>query len=109
MKIAPLLARRIGLGLLAAVLLGALVFVAMRSGPLAPTRVTVARVADDVVTPSLFGIGTVEARRSTLIGPTAAGRVIVVTHDEKIIPSFKRIYQIRDGRTHEEAGLGRQL
>lgn len=33
--------------------------------------------------------------------------VIVVTHDEKIIPSFKRIYHIRDGVTHEEAGEGR--
>ena len=33
--------------------------------------------------------------------------VIVVTHDEKIIPTFKRIYHIRDGRTHEEAGDGR--
>jgi putative ABC transport system ATP-binding protein len=33
--------------------------------------------------------------------------VIVVTHDEKIIPTFKRIYHIRDGRTHEEAGEGR--
>ena len=30
--------------------------------------------------------------------------VIVVTHDEKIIPTFRRIYQIRDGRTHEQAG-----
>lgn len=28
--------------------------------------------------------------------------VIVVTHDEKIIPTFERIYHIRDGRTHEE-------
>jgi putative ABC transport system ATP-binding protein len=35
--------------------------------------------------------------------------VIVVTHDEKIIPTFKRIYHIRDGRTHEEAGEGRSL
>lgn len=33
--------------------------------------------------------------------------IIVVTHDEKIIPTFKRIYHIRDGRTHEEAGKGR--
>jgi len=32
--------------------------------------------------------------------------VIVVTHDEKIIPTFKRIYHIRDGVTHEEAGEG---
>jgi putative ABC transport system ATP-binding protein len=30
--------------------------------------------------------------------------IIVVTHDEKIIPTFKRIYHIRDGCTVEEAG-----
>jgi putative ABC transport system ATP-binding protein len=35
--------------------------------------------------------------------------IIVVTHDEKIIPTFKRIYHIRDGRTVEEAGEGRVL
>jgi putative ABC transport system ATP-binding protein len=28
--------------------------------------------------------------------------IIVVTHDEKIIPLFKRIYHIRDGKTYEE-------
>ncbi len=28
--------------------------------------------------------------------------IIVVTHDEKIIPTFKRIYLIRDGKTFEE-------
>ncbi len=33
--------------------------------------------------------------------------IIVVTHDEKIIPTFRRIYHIRDGQTHEEAGEGR--
>ena len=35
--------------------------------------------------------------------------IIVVTHDEKIIPTFKRIYHIRDGVTYEEAGEGRVL
>ncbi len=35
--------------------------------------------------------------------------IIVVTHDEKIIPTFKRIYHIRDGRTYEEAGEGRSI
>lgn len=35
--------------------------------------------------------------------------IIVVTHDEKIIPTFKRIYRIRDGRTYEEAGAGRSI
>lgn len=35
--------------------------------------------------------------------------IIVVTHDEKIIPTFKRLYHIRDGKTFEEAGEGRDL
>ena len=35
--------------------------------------------------------------------------IIVVTHDEKIIPSFKRIYHIRDGITYEEAGQGQDF
>ncbi len=35
--------------------------------------------------------------------------IIVVTHDEKIIPTFKRIYHIRDGVTYEEAGQGRSI
>lgn len=33
--------------------------------------------------------------------------IIVVTHDEKIIPTFERIYHIRDGRTYQEAGQGK--
>ncbi|MFO7580028.1 ABC transporter ATP-binding protein [Nitrosomonas halophila] len=35
--------------------------------------------------------------------------IVVVTHDEKIIPTFKRIYHIRDGITHEEIGEGREF
>jgi putative ABC transport system ATP-binding protein len=35
--------------------------------------------------------------------------IIVVTHDDKIIPTFRRIYHIRDGRTYEEQGEGRAL
>lgn len=35
--------------------------------------------------------------------------IIVVTHDEKIIPTFKRIYNIRDGVTYEEQGEGRNF
>lgn len=35
--------------------------------------------------------------------------IIVVTHDEKIIPTFKRVYHIRDGKTHEEPGEGRPI
>ena len=35
--------------------------------------------------------------------------IIVVTHDDAIIPTFKRIYHIRDGHTVEEVGEGRPL
>jgi len=35
--------------------------------------------------------------------------VIVVTHDEKIIPRFSRLYHIREGRTVEERGEGRPV
>ncbi len=35
--------------------------------------------------------------------------IIVVTHDEKIIPTFQRVYHIRDGQTVEEKGEGRSL
>jgi len=35
--------------------------------------------------------------------------IIVVTHDEKIIPTFKRLYHIRDGATYEEVGEGNGL
>lgn len=69
------------LGLMALLLVVAIVFVIRRAGPLAPVRVTVVQAAEGVLTPSLFGIGTVEARRSYLIGPTAAGRVMRVLVD----------------------------
>lgn len=81
MKFKSLMSRRVGLSLLGVLLLGALGFVVMRSGPLAPTRVTVIEVAEGRLTPALFGIGTVEARRSYLIGPTTAGRVRKVAVD----------------------------
>ncbi|RJP86945.1 MAG: efflux RND transporter periplasmic adaptor subunit [Desulfobacteraceae bacterium] len=51
------------------------VYVALRSGPLAPVSVTLATVETYDITPTLFGIGTVEARYTYKIGPTFAGRV----------------------------------
>ncbi len=62
-------------------LLLALGWVATTSGPLAPIKVTVTQIAKGEVAPALFGIGTVEARRAYLIGPTAAGRVRQVLVD----------------------------
>jgi RND family efflux transporter MFP subunit len=56
-------------------------FVAVRSGPLAPVKVTVAKIDGRAITPALFGIGTVEARYTHRIGPTAPGRVISLAVD----------------------------
>ncbi len=56
-------------------LLVLLVYVALRSGPLAPVAVTVATVQTQALSPALFGIGTVDARYTYRIGPTFAGRL----------------------------------
>jgi putative ABC transport system ATP-binding protein len=45
----------------------------------------------------------------TRMAQQSGAAVIVVTHDEKIIPTFKRLYHIREGRTYEEAGAGRPI
>jgi HlyD family secretion protein len=62
-------------------LVGLLAFVFFRAGPLAATPVTVHVVKQGGFTPALFGVGTVEARRSWMIGPTVAGRVANVHVD----------------------------
>ncbi|MBK9027781.1 Efflux transporter, RND family, MFP subunit [Candidatus Propionivibrio aalborgensis] len=72
---------RLGLIVLLLALLFGFGIVVLRSGPLAPIRVTTVQVAEGSVSPALFGIGTVEARRSYLVGPTAAGRVLKVLVD----------------------------
>jgi HlyD family secretion protein len=64
-----------------AVLIAGLVFMAFRLGPLAPMQVTVTQVRSEGLTPSLFGIGSVEARQNWLLGPTVAGRVLRVHVD----------------------------
>lgn len=56
-------------------LLALFIYVALRSGPLAPVPVTVAAVENHSIAPALFGIGTVESRYTHRIGSTAAGRV----------------------------------
>lgn len=57
------------------------VWVALRTGPLAPVRVTTAQVDERAIVPALFGIGTVEARYSQRIGPTSPGRVASIAVD----------------------------
>jgi HlyD family secretion protein len=77
----PHLLRRVGIGALGVGLVAALAFVALRTGPLAPTKVTVTSVQEGKLSPAIFGIGTVEARRSWMVGPTVAGRVLSVRVD----------------------------
>jgi HlyD family secretion protein len=66
-------------GIGAALLLG---WLASSQGPLAPTKVTLAKVEQGPLIASTFGIGTVEARRSYAIGPTLASRVARVLVDQ---------------------------
>ena len=53
-------------------------WVSLRSGPLAPVPVTLMTVERSPITPSLFGIGTVEARFTHKIGPIFTGRLASV-------------------------------
>lgn len=75
MKIQPMQRRTLALVAVVLPLMALLAYVALRSGPLAPVPVTVARVESQALAPALFGIGTVEARYTYKIGPTFAGRV----------------------------------
>jgi len=75
MKSLPLQGRTLMLLVVLLPLLALFIYVALRSGPLAPVPVTVAIVEKRSITPALFGIGTVEAQYTYKIGPTFAGRV----------------------------------
>ena len=62
-------------------LLAVFVYVAIRSGPLAPVLVTATTAEIRPIRPELFGIGAIEARFAYRIGPTLAGRVKQVSVD----------------------------
>lgn len=79
MKKFPLQGRTLAMLAVIVPLLAVFIYLALRSGPLAPVAVTVATVESQSVTPGLFGIGTVQARYTYKIGPTFAGRVKSLT------------------------------
>ncbi|MBL0170466.1 MAG: efflux RND transporter periplasmic adaptor subunit [Gemmatimonadaceae bacterium] len=71
----PLKRRTLIVSVVGLTLFALFVFVAVRAGPLAPIAVTVTTVDAQPVSPTIFGVGTVESRYSYRIGPTTAGRV----------------------------------
>lgn len=73
--------RTIALILIAIPLLLFFLYSLFRSGPLAAIPVTIAKVENKAISPSLFGIGTVEARHTFKIGPIAAGRLLKLDVD----------------------------
>lgn len=75
MKSLPIRGRTLALFAIVIPLLVLFVYLGLRSGPLAPVTVVVAKVQSKQIKPALFGIGTVEARYSYKIGPTFAGRI----------------------------------
>ena len=74
--------RASALGLTGLLFLAGFGWVVATQGPLAPIKVAVATAAEATLDRTLFGIGTVEARRSYAIGPTVAGRVARVLVDQ---------------------------
>jgi HlyD family secretion protein len=81
MNIIQAIKSRWSIAAIALLILAAIAFVVVRLGPLAPTRVTIVQVKEGSISPSLFGIGTVEARRNWMVGPTVASRVLNVKVD----------------------------
>lgn len=78
----PLVKRNLVLGILAVAFVIAFGWIVATQGPLAATKVTLAEARETRLERSLFGIATVEARRSHSIGPTLAGRVAQVLVDQ---------------------------
>ncbi len=81
MKPLPIQGRTLGVLAVVLPLLALLVYVAMFAGPLAPVAVTLDTVVVRPLAPAAFGIGSVEARHTYLIAPTAAGRLAAVHVD----------------------------
>jgi HlyD family secretion protein len=73
--------RQLIIGSAIALLFSLFVYVVLTSGPLSPAKVTTVKISSQSLTPTLFGVGTVEARRSYLMGPVIAGRVLKVHVD----------------------------
>lgn len=63
-------------------IVASLTWLVTNQGPLAPAKVTVAKVERSALVASTFGIGTVEARRAYALGSTVPSRVLRVLVDQ---------------------------
>lgn len=77
-----LVKRNLVLGVLAVLFIAAFGWIVANQGPLAAVKVTLDAAKETRLERSLFGIATMEARRSYNIGPTLAGRVARVLVDQ---------------------------
>ena len=77
----PALLKKVGMVVAGVALLLLVGMVFVRSGPLAPVQVVVTTVKEGRIQPGIFGVGAVEARRSWMVGPTTAGRLLNVKVD----------------------------
>lgn len=75
MKRLKLTARQMAIVTAILTLVALVVYVALRSGPMAPILVETKAVQVRPVTPALFGIGTIDVRHSYKIGTTVAARL----------------------------------
>lgn len=68
------------------ILLAGVALLVIRNGPMAGTGVTEATAGIADLSPQIFGIGTIEARRAYVIGPMAASRVtrVLVDHGDRV-------------------------
>ena len=67
------------------IVIGIITLIAIK-GPLAPVTVQSTRLTQGLLKPALFGVGTVEARRSYSIGPTRTGTLkqLLVDHGDRV-------------------------
>ena len=78
--------RALALSAIALLIVAGFAWVVAAQGPLAPVLVTVAKAGEAALPRSVFGIGTVEARRTYNIGPVAPGRLarVLVDHGDAV-------------------------
>ena len=113
MSLFPVRGRTVALVAVIVPVLAVFIYVALRSGPLAPVAVKTTRVASLSIEPDLFGIGTVQSRYTHKIGPVNAGRIKTLNVDVgDIVKSGQVLGQmdpvdLEDRLRSQEASIGR--